>query len=119
MADRLTKRQRSRLMSRIRGKGTKPELVVALNLRACGIRFRRHADLPGRPDFLLPDLGVALFVHGCFWHACPSHFRAPASNVAFWAGKMARNRRRDRRVRRRLAALGIRSVVLWEHHIMV
>lgn len=106
-------------MSRIRSSGTKPERVVALNLRASGIRFRRQAALPGRPDFLLPDHGVALFVHGCFWHGCPEHFRAPKSNAPFWEAKITRNCARDRRSLLLLRAMGLRVFVLWEHDILV
>lgn len=114
----MTKEARSALMSRIRSSGTKPERVTAMNLRASGIRFRRQADLPGRPDFLLPDLGTALFVHGCFWHGCPDHYRVPKSNAGFWEAKIARNRARDARAEAELSALGLSVAVLWEHDMM-
>lgn len=132
MPDKFGADVRSRIMRAIKGKNTKPELRLAAALRGEGVRFRRGVKLPGRPDFVIagrtwkhPDaFGVhpprlAVFVHGCFWHCCPRHFKAPASGVGGgaegWRRKFADNVRRDRRVRRRLNRLGWRTLVVWEH----
>jgi len=115
--DRLDSSARSALMARIRGRDTTPEILVRRTLHARGIRFRLHRrDLPGSPDVVLPGRHLCIFVHGCFWHRHPGcrHASMPASNVSFWTEKFARNVRRDRRVRRRLRALGWRTAVVWE-----
>jgi DNA mismatch endonuclease (patch repair protein) len=86
-------------------------------LRSLGLRFRRNVnELPGRPDFVLRDCDLALFVHGCFWHAHKGCKRAalPTSNVDYWARKIVGNSRRDRRVREALRTAGWRTAVIWE-----
>lgn len=107
---------RARIMSAIKGKGNKTtEQVVARLLRRLGFRgWRRHLDLPGRPDFAWPEYKLALFVDGCFWHGCPRCYREPRTNVAFWREKLAANRQRDRRVSRMLRRHGWRAVRIWE-----
>jgi DNA mismatch endonuclease (patch repair protein) len=109
--------KRSALMSRIRGRDTKPELAVARELRILGLRFRSHArDLPGRPDFVFRTEMVAIFVDGDFWHG----WRLPAWRhklTRHWEEKIARNRARDRRNRRALARSGWVVVRLWEHEV--
>ena len=95
---------------------TKPEVETARTLRALRLTFRRNVrSLPGTPDFVLPDHGVAIFVHGCFWHGCPRCFRGTKRNAAWWREKVRRNRLRDQRKARELRALGFRVVQLWEH----
>lgn len=114
--DRLTKERRSWLMSRISSKNTKPELLVRSFLHRLGFRFRLHRkELPGRPDIVFPARRKAIFVHGCFWHGhyCKAT-KMPKSRVAFWDAKIAGNRKRDIRARRRLKALGWHSLVIWE-----
>lgn len=104
-------------MSRIRSSGTAPEAAVAKILRAARIRFRRRTGgLPGKPDFVLPDLDKVLMVHGCFWHQhskC-AEGRIPSSNTGYWTPKLARNVRRDAAVARKLRRLGWGVVVIWE-----
>lgn len=114
--DRLSPERRSWLMSRIRGKDTKPELAVRSLLHRLGYRFRLHRkDLPGTPDIVLPGRGIAVFVHGCFWHghACKRD-KMPKSKTTYWAEKIEANRRRDARKRRALRSLGWSVVVVWE-----
>lgn len=115
--DVLTPWQRSYCMSRIRGKDTAPELYVRRVAHAQGLRFRLHREgLPGRPDLVFPGKGIALFIHGCFWHrhsGCPKA-STPATNVAQWNVKFDKNVDRDRRVTAELEALGWRVVVIWE-----
>jgi DNA mismatch endonuclease (patch repair protein) len=114
--DTLTVEQRSAVMSRVRSKNTRPELIVRSILHRMGFRFRLHrSDLPGRPDIVLPRHGAVVFVHGCFWHG--HHCKRgsePSSNIEFWRDKIDGNRRRDRRSIRRLRRDGWRVVVVWE-----
>lgn len=114
--DRLSPERRSWLMSRIRGTNTKPEIAVRSMLHRMGYRFRLHRrDLPGTPDIVLPGRSTAIFVHGCFWHghAC-KRTKMPKSREDYWGEKIATNRRRDRRKRRQLRALGWNAIVVWE-----
>jgi DNA mismatch endonuclease (patch repair protein) len=116
--DNLSPKERRKAMRAVKGRDTTPERLAALALRAVGVRYRRQARfLPGRPDFVLPDLRAALFVQGCFWHGHGCRSRIPRTNRAYWLTKLARNRRRDRRVRRILNRLGWTVVVLWECRI--
>ncbi len=109
--DTVDRETRSRIMRAIKCRDTKPELTLRRALNGSLLR-RRRDTLPGKPDALLP--GVAVFVHGCFWHGCPRHYREPRSNVAFWRAKLAGNRRRDVKVRRRLNRMGWSVAVVWE-----
>ena len=114
--DRLTRQQRSRLMGRVRGKDTAPELAVRRLAHGLGFRFRLHRrDLPGTPDMVFPRLRKAILVHGCFWHShgCPAG-RAPTSNTAFWNAKLDRNVRRDAENEDALRRLGWDVLVIWE-----
>ncbi len=118
MPDVLTKTQRSRCMSAIRGKNTKPELVLRKALWTAGLRYRLRNNLPGRPDIIFPSKKIAVFVDGCFWHRCPEHFQAPEHNAQFWADKIARNVKRDREVEQQLSTMGWRVLRFWEHEIL-
>lgn len=116
MADRLTSEQRRFNMSRVRSKDTSPEWIVRRALHSHGFRYRLHRrDLPGTPDVVLPRYGVAILVHGCFWHGhrCPL-FRMPATRTEFWADKIEANRSRDTTARRRLLDSGWRTLLVWE-----
>ena len=106
---------RSRMMSGIRGKDTKPELVVRRYLHRSGLRFRLRSTLPGKPDLALPKHRTAVFVHGCFWHRHPDcrFATTPTSNAKFWKNKFADNVRRDVHVQQELAQLGWRVLVIW------
>ena len=104
-------------MRAVRSGDTTPELVVRRMVHALGYRYRLHArDLPGRPDLVLPRLGKAIFVHGCFWHrhACEAGRSTPASRVEYWQAKFARNVQRDRSNLRKLRRLGWSVLVVWE-----
>ena len=110
-------RARSALMSRVRGKNTKPELVVRREAHALGYRFRLHrSDLPGTPDLVFPRLHKVVFVHGCFWHrheGC-SRTTTPTTRAAYWQRKFEQNVQRDRRNVTMLEALGWKALVIWE-----
>jgi len=117
MADIMSGPARSRLMSRIRGKDTAPELRVRRYLHSRGLRFRLHVkDLPGRPDMVFPRYRTALFVHGCFWHQHPgcTHAVMPTSNTEFWKSKLEGNVLRDHRQASVLESLGWRVLFVWE-----
>jgi DNA mismatch endonuclease (patch repair protein) len=108
---------RSRMMSGIKGKHTKPELVVRRFLHASGFRFRLHRkELPGRPDLVLPKYRLAIFVHGCFWHRHADCFYStiPKSRVNFWQGKLEGNAVRDALHIASLLESGWRVMVVWE-----
>lgn len=115
MADIVDQATRSRMMSGIRGKDTKPELIVRSYLHRAGLRFRLHAKLPGRPDLVFPKHRTALFVHGCFWHRHKDcrYATTPASNTQFWLEKFNANLQRDMHVRKALRQLGWRVETVW------
>lgn len=120
MADKLSSTQRKYCMSRIRGKNTKPEILVRKGLHARGFRFRLHnKKLPGSPDIVLPKYGVAIMVNGCFWHGHKGcqYATKPKTNVEFWEAKIARNRHRDEVTEAHLQALGWHVIVVWECEI--
>lgn len=116
MADIVTPEVRSRMMSGIRGRDTRPELAIRRGLHGRGFRFRLHAaDVPGKPDLVLPRFHAAIFVHGCFWHHHDCHlFRMPSTRPEFWTQKIEGNVRRDQIVREQLEATGWRCLVVWE-----
>lgn len=117
MADIVSPEKRSRMMAGIRGKGTRPEMLVRRALFAEGFRFRLHRiDLPGGPDIVLPSRKVAIFVHGCFWHrhAGCRFAKLPSSNVDFWRNKLDGNVQRDRRAVEVLQSAGWRVLTVWE-----
>ena len=119
MADIVDKATRSRMMSAIKGKNTKPELLVRKALHANGFRFRLHdKKLPGKPDIVLPKYKTVIFVHGCFWHGheCKD-FRWPKTRKAWWRKKIEGNRLRDGNHRKMLKRLGWQSHVIWECRI--
>lgn len=116
MPDVFTRAKRSLVMSRIRSRGNaSTELSLASALRRAGIGgWRRHVALAGKPDFVFSPARVCVFVHGCFWHGCPTCYRAPTSNSEYWRDKVRSNRRRDMRVARKLRADGYTVVSVWE-----
>lgn len=115
MADRMTAEQRSRCMRRIKGKDTRPELMVRRWLWKRGYRFRKNVkSLPGTPDIVLRKYSIAIFIHGCFWHGHESHLHIPKTNVDFWAEKIRRNRERDERQKELLRSMGWNVLTVWE-----
>ncbi len=119
MADVFTKKKRSALMARIKGRGNlSTEMRLIALMRAKGIKgWRRNQRLPGRPDFVFRQEKVAVFVDGCFWHGCPIHYTKPASSANFWSKKVKANKARDRRINRLLRAEGWIVVRIWEHEL--
>ena len=115
--DVLTKDQRSYCMSQIRGKNTKPELLLRRNLWKLGFRYRVHYSLPGRPDIVFTKKKIAVFVDGCFWHGCPDHGVKPKTNKKFWREKIHGNILRDKRNTNNLVKEGWTVLRFWEHQI--
>ena len=116
MADVLTPEQRQLNMSRIKGKDTKPEMLVRRGLHVRGLRYRLHdRSLPGRPDLVFPKYNTAVFIHGCFWHAhgCVMS-KLPATRQDFWKAKLSANAARDRKAVEALRADGWRVLIIWE-----
>lgn len=117
MTDIVDSQTRSRMMSRIRGSDTRPELIVRRYLHARGFRYRLHRhDLPGKPDLVLPKYRLTIFIHGCFWHRHDGCFYAtsPATCKAFWHDKLSGNATRDKRQQGELISLGWRVLIVWE-----
>lgn len=120
--DTLAPEQRSERMSRVRGKDTKPELIVRRLLHGLGYRYRLHAgDLPGKPDIVFRGRRKAIYVHGCFWHRHPDPAcrlaRLPKTRREFWVPKLEGNRRRDIENQRRLTEMGWDFLLVWECEI--
>lgn len=117
MADIVDPATRSRMMAGIRGKNTRPELLIRSALHRAGFRFRLHVGrLPGSPDIVLPKYKAVIFVHGCFWHrhvGC-RYASTPATRSEFWADKFKANTDRDRRNGRQLLDAGWRVFTIWE-----
>lgn len=103
-------------MSGIRGKNTRPELLVRKALFKKGYRYRLHAKgIPGKPDLVFPKYRAAILVHGCFWHLHDCHlFKWPSTRPEFWKNKLYGNRERDARKQAEIADLGWRTLIIWE-----
>ena len=117
MTDIKSPSDRSRNMAAIKGKDTKPEMIVRKYLFSRGLRFRVQVrKLPGTPDIVLPKYKTAIFVNGCFWHGHEGckYFRLPKSNVEFWKEKIERNIERDKESMQALFDLGWKVVRVWE-----
>jgi DNA mismatch endonuclease (patch repair protein) len=119
LADVFSREKRSAVMAAIRSKGNREtEAVLKQILVKAGVRgWRRHLDLPGRPDFSFPRSKLTIFVDGCFWHGCKKCYRAPAGNADYWKLKLVRNRRRDRQINRVLHDKGWRVIRIWQHSL--
>lgn len=117
MTDVFSKEKRSWIMSRVKGRDTRPEIRVRSFVHRMGFRFRIHRrDLPGNPDIVLPRHGKAIFVHGCFWHGHKQCWRSkrPTTNKGFWNKKLDTNIARDERFRKKLRRMGWKVLVVWQ-----
>lgn len=107
-------------MSNVKGKDTSPEKAVRSSLHKMGYRFRLHRrDLPGNPDIVLAKYKKVIFVHGCFWHGHKNCVRAkrPSTNKKFWAEKLSKNVKRDRKNQKELKKIGWHTLVVWQCEI--
>ena len=116
MTDIVDKATRSKMMSNIRGKNTRLEVIIRKELFARGLRYRLHDKrLPGKPDMVFPKFKAVIFVNGCFWHGHDCGlYREPKSNSAFWVSKISRNRENDDRTRHVLMQSNWRVLIVWE-----
>ena len=116
MVDIVDVKTRSRMMSGIKGKDTRPEIRIRSLLHRAGFRFRLHVkNLPGKPDIVLPKFRAIILVHGCFWHGHGCHlFRWPGTRKQFWETKIHRNLEVDREVVDKLKLAGWRIAIVWE-----
>lgn len=116
MTDVFDKKTRSENMSRIRGKDTKPELLIRKELHRRGFRYSLHrTDLPGKPDIILPKFNAVIQIHGCFWHGHTCHlFRWPKTRKEFWHNKINQNVNRDIKNKQKLNDHGWRILIIWE-----
>lgn len=115
--DKLTKEQRHRCMSAIKGRNTKPELLVRKFLFSRGFRYRlNYSRLPGHPNLVLRKYRTVIFVNGCFWHGHEGckYYVLPKTNVEFWRNKIDRNKFRDKEEQRKLASMGWHCITVWE-----
>lgn len=117
MADIFTPEKRSEVMSKIRSKWTKPEKMIHNYLKGHKIRHTMHPKIAGNPDVLLVDRNVAMFIHGCFWHKCPKHYKEPKSRKEYWIPKIESNVKRDTLNARAIRKSGYKVMRVWEHDI--
>lgn len=108
---------RSENMSRIRGRDTRPEILLRKALWRAGYRYRLRSGLPGSPDLVFPRARLAVFVDGCFWHGCPIHYSAPSTRRDFWAAKLRHNVEHDLAVDDSLGDIGWRVCHIWQHEL--
>ncbi|MBP3833796.1 MAG: DNA mismatch endonuclease Vsr [Bacteroidaceae bacterium] len=117
MTDIQTPLQRHNTMSAIRGKNTKPEMIVRRGLWKRGFRYRlNYKRLPGHPDLVLRKYKTCIFINGCFWHGHEGckYYTVPKTNTEFWVNKVQRNKERDERVKHELNAMGWNCITVWE-----
>lgn len=117
--DIMSPEKRSRLMSRVRSRDTGPEMLLRRALWSAGYRYRlgHRLKLPGKPDLVFPRARLAVYVDGCFWHACPEHATQPTTRSEWWREKIQGNVSRDRRVDAQMAELGWTVMRFWEHEV--
>ena len=113
--DKLSTEQRHKNMAAIRGKDTKPEMIVRKELWSRGFRYRLNSPrLPGHPDLVLRKYRTCIFVNGCFWHGHEGCCKIPNTNREFWVAKIKRNQERDIETQKRLAEMGWHCITIWE-----
>ena len=124
--DKMSKKQRSKLMSKIRSKDTKIELLAKAMLEPLGFIYQpRKSDIAigyekyYKPDFAHPEFKIVVFIDGCFWHCCPLHFKMPKSNVKYWKRKARRNMARDMLANEYWESHGWKVVRIWEHSLKI
>lgn len=116
MTDVFSKDVRSRIMAKIKGKNTTPELLMKPLMKVLGFTHQPKGVI-GKPDFASKKLKVAIFIDGCFWHGCPKHYKTPKSNKEYWVEKITSNKNRDRKNQRALSKNGWKVIRIWEHAI--
>ena len=110
-----SKKKRSAVMAKIKGKDTKPEWIVRRYLFSRGYRYRKNVKgLPGTPDIVLRKYGIVIFIHGCFWHGHEVDGTMPKTNCEFWKNKIEGNKLRDKRNKEKLRKMGWSVITVWE-----
>lgn len=112
--DSFDKNTRSRIMAKIKGQDTRPEIIVRKYLYSHGFRYRKNVrDIIGKPDVVIKKYKIIIFVHGCFWHG-HDDCRMPNSNQEYWTNKIDRNKARDKEIQLALKSAGWTVIVIWE-----
>lgn len=114
--DTVPKAIRSKIMSKIRSKHTKPELQFRRLLQKNRIKYRLHYGKE-KIDLAIPSRKIAIFIDGCFWHQCPWHSHIPQSNKKYWIPKLQRNKLRKKKKDQRLKRTGWKAIHIWEHKL--
>lgn len=118
VVDVFSKKKRSQIMTKIKAKNTKIEILFMKALRKKRIHYTGYpGKVPGHPDLVLKDKKIAVFVDGCFWHKCPKCYTEPQSNLEYWRKKIEYNVRKDRKVNKELRSSGWTVFRVWEHDI--
>jgi len=112
MADKFDAKTRSKIMSSIKSSGTKPEIKIKKSIR--GLGFSYQPKMKGSPDFVNKKARIALYLQGCFWHACPKHYKLPKTNKDYWSKKIKRNLERDKKNFSFLKKKGYKIIKIWE-----
>ena len=118
MADKFSKQKRSEIMSKVRNKDSKIEILLRKELWKNGFRYRKNsAKYFGKPDIVLPKHKTVIFVDSCFWHGCKKHGSMPQTRREFWENKISRNKARDKEVSRFYKKEGWNIIRIWEHNL--
>lgn len=119
MADKVSAKVRSEIMSSIKSSGTKLENLLTHDLWKKGFRFRKNVkELIGKPDIAIKKYKIVIFIDSCFWHGCQKHCRMPSSNETYWFNKIKRNKLRDKCVNEYYKKTGWNILRIWEHDII-
>jgi DNA mismatch endonuclease (patch repair protein) len=117
MVDNLSKKTRSKVMSHIRSKWSKPEQTVHTYMKKNKVIHIMHPKMTGHPDVYVPNKNIVIFINGCFWHKCPKCYIEPKSNLNYWLTKIENNVKRDRKNKKLLKQEGYKVITVWEHDI--
>ena len=118
MTDKFSKKKRSEIMSRVKGKDTKLETEFRIELWKAGLRYRKNVTkMEGKPDLYFPNKKVVIFLDSCFWHGCREHCRMPNSNIKYWEKKIKRNIKRDKEVTEYYRNSEYKIIRIWEHEL--
>ena len=119
MADTVSKKKRSEIMSKIKSKDTKIEIEFRKAIWNAGFRYRKNqTKYFGKPDLVLKKYKTVIFIDSCFWHGCGKHCRLPATHKKYWIEKIERNKKRDKKVKRYYKKIGWNIIRVWEHDIL-
>ena len=118
MADTVSKKKRSGIMSKIKNKDTKIEIEFRKAIWKAGFRYRKNPKgYFGKPDLVLRKRKTVIFIDSCFWHGCKKHCRLPSTRKNYWLPKIERNKQRDKEVNRHYKKLGWKIIRVWEHNL--